>query len=457
MTIQERWKLPLIFRREAVEAILGYVVAGESCIVLGMGSVGKSNLMRFLQRKDMLQDKLGEDWPTCLFVYIDANKLLERSSWGLAELMLHQLIVSLIDHGCDQASVEAIDAFHERSVSPSTRSLALRYLERAIGIVCSKLELRIVFLIDEFDIVCQMLSAHTFAVLRALRDDYKYRLVYVLASRHNLGYLRGRAERIEPFEELVSPYTIWLGPYSEEDAYWMVCRLEARHNIPIEEEIKRQLLSATGGHPGLLRVGYQVATECSENLIEVLASDSRVQDECMRIWHSLSSDEQKAIKQLGTYGTLRPNQAGTLERLRQKQILGGPWVGPDAIFSPLFERYAKGRELVAGAYVQIDPGRRAIIVEGRRIEELPPLEFKFIEYLARKRNQVCSRDELAQYLYPDDMAFDGKGVSDARLDAIVKRVRERIEPVPGNPQYIVTVRGHGFRLVDDQEQIDRSS
>lgn len=72
-------------------------------------------------------------------------------------------------------------------------------------------------------------------------------------------------------------------------------------------------------------------------------------------------------------------------------------------------------------------------------------------YLEENRGRVCSRDELAQHLYPEDMTLEGDGVTDTRLDAVVKRVRKRVEPVPGKPRYIVTVRGHGFRLADGDE------
>jgi DNA-binding response OmpR family regulator len=34
----------------------------------------------------------------------------------------------------------------------------------------------------------------------------------------------------------------------------------------------------------------------------------------------------------------------------------------------------------------------------------------------------------------------------------VKRLRKRVEPNPEEPQYILTVRGHGIRLVDDEAE-----
>jgi DNA-binding response OmpR family regulator len=47
------------------------------------------------------------------------------------------------------------------------------------------------------------------------------------------------------------------------------------------------------------------------------------------------------------------------------------------------------------------------------------------------------------------MAADSAGIADTRLDSIVKRVRKRIEPDPQEPRYLLTVRGHGFQLLDN--------
>jgi DNA-binding response OmpR family regulator len=65
--------------------------------------------------------------------------------------------------------------------------------------------------------------------------------------------------------------------------------------------------------------------------------------------------------------------------------------------------------------------------------------------LEKKRGEVCSRDELAIQLYPDDVVI--KGVSNNRIDSIAKRVRKKIELNPNKPAIIETVRGVGFRLI----------
>jgi DNA-binding winged helix-turn-helix (wHTH) protein len=451
MTIREKYALPPTFRQEVVQSILSCVAAGESCAVVGIGSVGKSNLLRFLQREDVRRAYLGDGWDTWLFVYVDANKMLKRSLWGMVELMLHQLMIGLTEQVADQAALKPMDDLYQKVTESKTRYLALRYLDRAVGIVGNRLGLCTVFLFDEFDDLCRTISPRGLAALRALRDDHKYRLVYVVATRLEWKCLREEISEIEAFEELVSPHTIWLGPYSGDDARCMVHRLEARHGLCLDKETIDHLLAVTGGHPGLLRAGYRVAMERPSDLRDALASSAQVQDECRRIWHSLTPQDQKALTQLATHMTIEAHQTGVLEQLRRKGLIGGAWADRTDIFALLLAQYIERQEPDIGAHIYVDQERRIVWVRGLAAKGLSPLEFKLIAYLGQRHNQVCSRDELIQHLYPDDVALEGKGVSDNRLDAVVRRIRKQIEPDPKNPQYVVTIRGHGFRLVDGGE------
>jgi DNA-binding winged helix-turn-helix (wHTH) protein len=60
-----------------------------------------------------------------------------------------------------------------------------------------------------------------------------------------------------------------------------------------------------------------------------------------------------------------------------------------------------------------------------------------------RAGRVCSRDEIVGAVWPE--AVEG-AVSDQAIDALVRRLRERIAEVDCHHQYIMTVRGHGFRL-----------
>lgn len=440
---------PLTFRATEVKAIMDCLRAGDSCSVVGIGSVGKSNLLRFLQREDVGRHYLGQESAAYLFVYLDLNKLLKPSRWGLFELMLHQLLLALTERSADETALKRIDELHQRATESHTRYLALRYLDRAVSIVCNQLGLRLVFLGDEFDGLCRTMSPPGFAALRALRDDYKYHLMYVLATRLELRRLRTEPGEIEALEELVSSSTIWLGPYAEEDTRSTLQQLEARYKLKLDKQSTRQVLQASGGHPGLLREVYRIIRRRPADFSEAIAGDPAVLDECGRIWFSIPPKEQQVMINLARAAPIPPDQFDILEHLVRKGLVTEAQTSGHQLFSPLLTAFVRQQNKVADTQVQMDPYRRSAWVNGYEVQGLTPLEYNLMAYLAKRRGQICTRDELVQHLYPDEMSLKGPGVTDTRLDSLVKRLRRRIEPNPDDPQYIITVRGHGIRLDDE--------
>ncbi|MEU7022381.1 response regulator transcription factor [Streptomyces sp. NPDC048717] len=72
---------------------------------------------------------------------------------------------------------------------------------------------------------------------------------------------------------------------------------------------------------------------------------------------------------------------------------------------------------------------------------LAPSELKLLLHLTAAPEQVFSRQQLLEHVW--EHSFHG----DARLvDACVRRLRNKIEDVPGEPRYIQTLRGFGYRF-----------
>jgi DNA-binding winged helix-turn-helix (wHTH) protein len=443
--LKQDW--PATFQTEMVRSIMGCVAAGDSCAIVGIGSVGKSNLLRFLLRDDVRQAYLGDEHAAYLFVYLDGNKLLKPKLWGLVELVLHQLSLALAQRGVEPGVLQVIENLHQKAAKRKNRALVSRYLDRALNLVVQQVGLRLVLLLDEFDELAQKMLPRGFAALRALRDDYKYRLMYIVATRLELNRLRPDTAEIEMFDELVSSHTFWLGLYNEADARLTLSRLADRHKFSLTPGKTEQLLTLTGRHSGLLREAYRVAREQPPDLEQALASEPQVQAECQRIWLSLAAEEQQALITLANGVMPLPSQAGVLARLERKGLVSRPAGPVPVLFSSVFAAYLKQQQPAAGARLYVDPQRHSLWLEGREVKGFTPLEYKLIAYLAQKPGQICTRDELAEHLYPGEMVPDSAGIADTRLDSIVKRVRKRIEPDTQEPRYLLTVRGHGFQLL----------
>lgn len=467
--------LPLTFRQNEVAQVMQTLRAGDSCAVIGVGSAGKSNFLRFLLREDVHQRYLGDDYDTYLFVFIDGNKILKPTMWGLLELMLHQVFTkverldvakSVVESSKypheDRQSIETlmtkrqqivdrIEDLHERAVRSETKELVLRYLDRVIAIVQRDLKRRLVFLCDEFDFLSQQLSQQAFSALRALRDDYKYDLMYVVATRWELKRLRDGTE-IEPFEELISPHTIWLGPYSEDDARYMLWRMHHRYQHSpeqIPDALVEKIISATGGHPGLLRSAFKLAATSDFQLVSGWEDSRQILDECHRIWHSFSTAEQEVLAFLARKAEPSSDSYHTLQSLENKgilKILEGkrPMPHPPVYFHFL------SKHCPDIGHVLVDENSKMIWINGKKIR-LGALQFKLTSYLYKNRNRVCSQGELLEHLYGVEKYEPGE-VNETRLVSLVRNVRKKIARVTQSEgKFIENVPGLGYQLSNTME------
>jgi len=455
MKMLKKNELPINFRESEVRKIFDLILAGESCSIVGLGSVGKSNLLRFLQQENGQQMYLGSKDKKFLFVYIDGNKKLETTDWGLFELMFHQLHLAATKNHLDEGVLKLIeDSYLQATISLSqpTNFLVLRFLDRTISTLIDRLDLNIVFLFDEFDVLCQAVSPNAFSVLRAMRDDHKYQLMYVIATRTELTNLRKESIEVEAFYEIVISNTITLFLYSKTDAEGMLDRLTIRYNISLERATKNTILQLSGGHPALIRALLDVFRENSSLKPNIIVEHSRVLDECRRIWAGLSREEQAALAYVSKVKKTSTIPVDLRSLLDKRGLLGGEWAKDSSVFSPIFGQFILKERPIVGMQIIVDRVHHVIWVNGQKFSGLPPLEFRFIDYLEQHHGQDCSRDDLAQFLYPEEIVSTGEGVSDNRIDSIVKRIRKKIEVDPDSPRYILTIRGFGFRLTNGNEE-----
>jgi len=95
--------------------------------------------------------------------------------------------------------------------------------------------------------------------------------------------------------------------------------------------------------------------------------------------------------------------------------------------------------------VRMDVDRHTVTVGGEPVS-FPLKEFELLELLLRNAGRVLTRGQLIDRVWGSDYVGDTK-----TLDVHVKRVRAKVEPDPGNPQHLLTVRGLGYRFVDDED------
>jgi two-component system response regulator VicR len=98
---------------------------------------------------------------------------------------------------------------------------------------------------------------------------------------------------------------------------------------------------------------------------------------------------------------------------------------------------------IRAADLVIDPGTYEVTKGGRRIP-LSVKEFELLRTLASRPGQIMTREVLL------DEVWGYQYFGDARtVDVTVRRLREKIEDDPANPQYVLTKRGAGYYFRKD--------
>lgn len=105
-----------------------------------------------------------------------------------------------------------------------------------------------------------------------------------------------------------------------------------------------------------------------------------------------------------------------------------------------------GREPAADVLVvgdlTVDLGRMEVR-RGQTVVTLTPTEFRLLAALARAPGRVFTRLQLIDQVHGH--AFEGY---ERTIDAHIKNLRQKLEPDPHHPRYILTVHGAGYRLAE---------
>ena len=332
------------YRQAEVSSIVQALDRGQSVSVIGAPSVGKTNLLRFLDQQRLSDGDRDDPWlryaplsaseGRLVAVNVDPNALLPAlpqsqgdiaaRAWPGFELLVHRMTITsalypalYADHQGDEDLVDRIGRLQERyeSAHPDVTDfedhlhahLALRHLEGVIDATLMAHDLqgapvRIAFFMDEFERLLETMPNYFFVALRSLRDRFKYRVMFVTFTRNSLPYLAGtRMPVLEPFLELFNDNTIYLGPFADDDAWRMVEQLEQRA-VSKDDYALGLMIRAAGGFAGLLRAGFahaeklgQIQGQDYRQAIALasnrLTAEDNVQAECQTLLRALSNSE----------------------------------------------------------------------------------------------------------------------------------------------------------------------
>ncbi|HEY4606174.1 MAG TPA: response regulator transcription factor [Acidimicrobiia bacterium] len=105
---------------------------------------------------------------------------------------------------------------------------------------------------------------------------------------------------------------------------------------------------------------------------------------------------------------------------------------------------SESNEVLRGGPIELDIDAHEARVQGVAVE-LRPKEFELLESLMRRKNRLAARHALIDEVWGPSYFGDTK-----TLDVHIKRLRHKLEQDPAEPAHIVTVRGLGYKFVDEQ-------
>jgi hypothetical protein len=214
------------------------------------------------------------------------------------------------------------------------------------------------------------------------------------------------------------------------------------------------LLDCADGHPAMLQAAYRAMIRSSQDsawrhaaverprLCDELSGNPNVRLECAKIWSDLSPDEQDAlIGLLGGHGA-----DSELDALVDKGIVRISASGPQ-VFCDLFAGFVKRQQLIRphaprGVRVDVDAGD--VWVDGRLAPVLTELEYRLLLLLYGSLDKICDKYKIVEAVWGESYIDE---VDDARIEKLVSRLRQKIEPDSDEPKYLTTIRGRGYKLV----------
>lgn len=440
-------------------------IRSMDCLSLvGVSNLGKSATLRSLSDQRIQAQHLGEAAPDYLFIYIDFNQMLVMSDQAFYELVLRACIDALRELSAASAADPAsavlrdVEAAYRGLVAPASAfEVPLRFAQ-AMAAIGDQLPQRVVFLFDELDGPMAGIDGRVFLNLRALRDRHQQGVTYITATNRRLAQIRTDADVAE-FIELFEHATLFISMLTAPEMQQFVQRFAREEGVTFSAEDLAFIGIWAGGHPALLETTCRILglltgkpmRDASQDVIihrraaEVLTQDLNIQAECRKIWHDLSDLEQDALLAV-SHGNGANHVPGLNSVIAKHLVVAN---GAECrIFARAYAEFVQRQHIArrspqAGLRVDLDSGE--VWVNGQPVETLTNLEYRLLLLLYGRIGKIVEKYDVVEAVWGEDYL---EKVDDARIEKLISRLRQKIEPDVQNPKYLQTVRGRGYKLTD---------
>ncbi|HKC14924.1 MAG TPA: winged helix-turn-helix domain-containing protein [Patescibacteria group bacterium] len=408
-----------------LEKILSFIKEGNSCQIVSVGGVGRSNLLGLLSYNTKVRLKhLGAGQKNFHFVNINLSEVKNKPNSEVTKFIFLELLDSLRERKLHKEYAE-ISKILKETIEFSDELVTFQGLKKTIDYLAIEKNLTVVLLFDRFEIFVSTATPDFFSNLRILRNRAKYHFSCIFSINKPLEDIFEK-EFLADFYEFVATHTIYLPIIDKPGLDFRISYLQNAVGKKLPKKTIDDVVSQTGGHGKLTRI----CVELGLNGIEDFASQKPVQGVLLEILSSLDVSEQNALgkgasnsylEEIGLSKNgkitipllqtfLRQNQSGN----QKKGIL----------FDPKTNQIKRGEQILS--------------------DNLTSSEFKLFKFLIENRNRILERQEIIESVWKDTKTR--LGVTDQALDQLISRLRKKVEEDPNSPIHLLTIKGRGFKF-----------
>jgi pSer/pThr/pTyr-binding forkhead associated (FHA) protein len=95
------------------------------------------------------------------------------------------------------------------------------------------------------------------------------------------------------------------------------------------------------------------------------------------------------------------------------------------------------------SWLKIDVGKKEVWVDGK-LAGLSKKEYELLIFLYDNAGNICTRDQIIGAVWPESQ--DPGAISDATIDQLIHRLREKVEKEPAKPSRIISKKAFGYML-----------
>jgi DNA-binding winged helix-turn-helix (wHTH) protein len=421
-----------------------FIKEGSSAQLIGLPGTGRSTLLSLLANNRQVRIKhVGEDHKKVHFVVANFSEIRKRPLFDVMKYLFLNLTESLRERKMLEEHKAVGDIFREH-LKFDEELILFQGFKEAVDYLCLERDITVVLLFDRFEEYIPTVTDAFFANLRILRNRAKYKFSVIFSVYRPL------ESNLEPsvlsdYYEFVAGHIVYL-PLADKDATdFRISYIEHVTQKKVAPELLIEIVRQSGGVGRIIKLAVEavlVHGQEQKNVSKFLLQQNTIKSALAEIWSVFTPIEQQALLK---------NQFTDKESTFYLETMGV--VKANSIQIPLLEEFIHttfGDQQAVKTTIFYDEHTNAI-KKGEEIisDKLTASEYKLLRYLLQHNDRIVERGELIDAVWGDNKST--AGITDQAVDQLIFRLRRKIEEDANNPSHLQTVKGRGFKLVNETE------